>query len=46
VIEGFISPTAIGPGVKLLIGASLFVVFAAYLLRAAPEPDATPDFAP
>ena len=42
VIEGFVSPTSVEPGVKLLIGAALFVLFAAYLVRIA----ATPDFVP
>jgi len=35
VIEGFVSPTAVEPGVKLLIGAALFVLLAAYLFRTA-----------
>lgn len=31
VVEGFVSPVAIAPGVKFAIGASLFVLLAAYL---------------
>lgn len=45
-IEGFVSPTAVEPFVKLLIGGALFVLFAAYVFRTARGAGATPDFAP
>lgn len=38
VIEGFVSPTAVQPAVKILIGAALFVLLLFYLLVAAREP--------
>src|SRR5262249_19358720 len=38
-VEGFVSPTSAPPSIKLVIGAALSVLLAAYLVRAGRGPD-------